>query len=112
MLFWKAYRKCKGRCPKKFALELPAAFVRTACALKVCKDLAKDDLKLEKVEQKLREKLGPVNLPEAFLKSKEVATPAPTKNSAKSNAIVPDNLPPLDLRRRCGGSGLRGLGAS
>ena len=62
--------------------------------MKKCKDLATDDFKLEKVEEKLRERLGAANLPEALLKSKEVATPAPTKNSAKSNAIVPDNLPP------------------
>ena len=26
--FWNAYRKCEGICPKKLALELPAAFVR------------------------------------------------------------------------------------
>ena len=63
--FWNAYRECKGICPKKLALEILAAFVRTARALKVCKDLAKDDLKLEMVEQKLHERLGPANLPEA-----------------------------------------------
>ena len=43
----------------------------------------------------MREKLGAANLLEAVLKSKEAATPAPTKNSAKSSAIVPDNLPAL-----------------
>ena len=80
--------------PKEARGGAPSCFRANSWSLEKCKDLATDDLKLEKVEQRLREKLGPANLPEAFLKSTEVATPAPTKNSAKSNAIVPDNLPP------------------
>ena len=50
---------------EKLAVEIPAAFARTAKALLLARDLEKDEIGLEKVETKLRQMLEPGPFPPA-----------------------------------------------
>ena len=59
------YLKPDGVPAEKLAVEIPAAFARTARALLLARDLEKDEIGLEKVETKLRQMLDPGPFPPA-----------------------------------------------
>ena len=85
-----------GLSSDKLALEIPAAFARTARAVLLAKEGEDDNLDLVKVESKLRQQLGNADLPPPFdsavLESSEGGKP---KKARLGEAIEPDTLPPL-----------------
>ena len=82
---------------ERLAVEIPAAFARTARALLLARDLDKDEIGLEKVETKLRQMLEPGPFPDRFT---TVTTPEKVAKKTKPDnaaAIVPDDLPALNF---------------
>ena len=90
------YMKPEGVPAEKLAVEIPAAFARTARALLLARDLEKDEIGLEKVETKLRQMLEPGPFPPRFT---AVTTPERVAKAkpASAAAIEPDNLPALNF---------------
>ena len=64
------YLKTAGLPSEQLALEIPAAFARSARAVLLSKEMGKDEIDIVKVEVVLRQKLAPAALPPPF--SKEV----------------------------------------
>ena len=90
------YMTPEGVPAEKLAVEIPAAFARTARAVLVARDLEKDEINLEKVETTLRQKLDPGPFPPRFTAvttQERVARAKP----ASGAAIEPDNLPALNF---------------
>ena len=90
------YLKTEGVPAEKLAVEIPAAFMRTARALLLARDLEKDDVDLEKVETILRQKLEPGPFPPRFTPVTASERVAAAK-AAGATAIKPDNLPALSF---------------
>ena len=90
------YLKPDGVPAEKLAVEIPAAFARTARAVLLARDLEKDPINLEKVETKLRSQLEPGPFPPRFTAvttQEKVARAKP----ASVAAIAPDSLPALSF---------------
>ena len=90
------YLKPDGVPAEKLAVEIPAAFARTARAVLLARDLEKDPINLEKVETKLRSQLEPGPFPPRFTAvttQEKVARAKP----ASGAAIEPDSLPALSF---------------
>ena len=90
------YLKTEGVPAEKLAVEIPAAFMRTARALLLARDLERDDVDLEKVETILRQKLEPGPFPPRFTPVTAEERVAAAK-AAGATAIKPDNLPALNF---------------
>ena len=88
------YMVCAGLSQEKLAVEVPAAFARTARAVLLTKDLDTSAVDVRKIETKLREKLGGEGLPPPFEEPEmEDAKAKPDQARARSGAIAPDTLP-------------------
>ena len=96
---------------ERLAVEIPAAFARTARALLLARDLDKDEIGLAKVETKLRQMLepGPFPPPLHGCDDPRKGCQGQACQCRRNRARQP---PSLELRRRCGGPGCVGLGAS
>ena len=88
------YMETAGLPGEALALEIPAAFARTARAVLLAKDLDSGSIDTTKIEAKLRQKLAPAELPPPFhVAAVEDAKKVSTK--ATKAAIQPDTLPAL-----------------
>ena len=83
---------------EKLAIEIPGAFMRTARAVLMCRELDKGDVDLLKVEQKLRQKLDAGDLPEPFNAGADESKDAKKDGqTTKVPSILPDSLPTLEF---------------
>ena len=91
------YMETAGLPGEALALEIPAAFARTARAVLLAKDLDSGSIDTTKIEAKLRQKLAPAELPPPFhVAAVEDDKKVPTKaTKATKAAIQPDTLPAL-----------------
>ena len=81
---------------ERLAVEIPAAFARTARAVLLARDFDVDDaVGIEKVEIKLRQKLAPGELPPPFHQGADEPQGAASKKPRTASAIEADTLPPL-----------------
>ena len=88
------YMGCAGVSKEKLAVEIPAAFARTARAVLLTRDLDTSAMDVRKIETKLREKLGGEGLPPPFEQpDMEDAKAKPDQARARLGAIAPDTLP-------------------
>jgi len=81
--------------PEKLAQEVPMAFVRTARAVLLTKDLVQNEVELTKVELKLRQALGEGGLPSSF--HTMVEDVKVDKKDQASSSIKPDALPSVSF---------------
>ena len=89
------YMKTTELPPEKLAEEVPLAFVRTARAVLLTKDLVQNEVDLTKVEVKLREALGAGGLPPSF--HTLVEDVKVDKKDQATSSIQPDTLPSVSF---------------
>ena len=89
------YMKTTELPPEKLAMEVPLAFVRTARAVHLTKDLVQDEVELTKVEVKLRESLGDGGLPPSF--HTLLGAVKVDKKDQATSSIQPDTLPSVSF---------------
>ena len=91
------YMEATELTPEQLAQEVPMAFVRTARAVLLTKDLIKDEVDLIKVEVKLREALGAGGLPVPFHTGVGVEGVKVVKKDQAMSSIQPDTLPSVSF---------------